>query len=124
VLFSAAYRRDAGLLRLWRLPRVQLIASGYAVAEARANLGDAEQRDRLAKLLESVETVPEAVDWSLPPGVDVPAKDRPILQAAIAANATHLITGDVTHFGEYFGRQIGGVLILPPGDYLRDRERE
>ena len=59
-----------------------------------------------------------------PPGVDVPAKDRPILQAAIAAKATHLITGDVTHFGEYFGRQIGGVLILAPGDYLRDRERE
>jgi uncharacterized protein len=124
VLFSAAYRSDAGLLRLWRLPRVQLIASGYAVAEARANLGDAEQRDRLAKLLESVETVPEAVDRSLPPGVDVPAKDRPILQAAIAAKATHLITGDVTHFGEYFGRRIGGVGILAPGDYLRRTERE
>lgn len=124
MLFSAAYRSDAGLLRLWRLSRVQLIASGYTVAEARANLGDEEQRDRLAKLLESVETVPEAVDWSLPPGVDIPAKDRPILQAAIAAKATHLITGDVPHFGEYFGRRIGGVLILSPGDYLRDRERE
>ncbi len=124
MLFSAGYRSDAGLLRLWRLPGVQLIASGYAAAGARANLAEAEQRDRLAKLLEPVQTVPEAVDRSLPPGVDVPAKDRPIFQAAIAAKATHLITGDVTHFGEYFGGQIGGVVILPPGDYLTDRERE
>ena len=122
VLFSAAYRSDAGLLRLWRLSDVRLIASGYAVAEARANLAIVEQRDRLDALLESVDTVPEAVHRPLPERVDLPTKDRPIVQAAIAARATHLLTGDVTHFGAFFGRSIEGVLVLPPGDYLKSRE--
>ena len=120
VLFSAAYRSDAGLRRLWRLSDVRLVTSGYAAAEARANLAVVEQRDRLDALLESVETVPEGVLRPIPEDVDLPAKDRPILQAAIAASATHLITGDVTHFGAFFGRTIEGVVILPPADYLRD----
>jgi uncharacterized protein len=51
-------------------------------------------------------------------------KDAPILLAAIAARATHLITGDVRHFGPYFGKQIEGILVLSPADYLgRRRER-
>ncbi len=120
VLFSAAYRSDAGLRRLWRLSDVRLVTSGYAAAEARANLAVVEQRDRLDALLESVDSVPEGVHRPLPERVDLPAKDRPILQAAIAASATHLLTGDVTHFGAFFGRSIEGVLILRPADYLRD----
>lgn len=49
--------------------------------------------------------------------------DRPILLAAIAARATHLLTGDVKHFGRLFGRRVEGVVILTPGDYLRGRAR-
>ena len=120
VLFSAAYRSDAGLRRLWHLADVRLVTSGYAAAEARANLAVVEQRDRLDELLESVDSVPEGVHRPLPEGLDLPTKDRPILQAAIAARATHLLTGDVTHFGAFFGQSIEGVLILPPADYLRD----
>lgn len=51
----------------------------------------------------------------------LPEKDLPILFAAIAAGATHLLTGDRAHFGAYFGRQIAQVLIQRPGDYLAAR---
>ena len=39
ILFSAAYRSDAGLKRLWKLPGARLITSAYAVEEARRNMG-------------------------------------------------------------------------------------
>ncbi|MEJ7819012.1 MAG: hypothetical protein WKF44_01780 [Rubrobacteraceae bacterium] len=51
--------------------------------------------------------------------VELPEKDVPIILAASAAGATHLITGDVTHFGSYYDEEIGGVLVLAPAEYLR-----
>lgn len=38
ILFSAAYRPDAGLRRLWEVPNVELVTSAYAGEEARRNL--------------------------------------------------------------------------------------
>ena len=121
VLFSAAYREGAGLARLWELDGVQLISSGYAAEEARRNLKDGGQQDRLAKLLSAIELVPEADPRSTAEDVPLPEKDRPILYAAARARATHLLTGDVTHCGRFFGRRADGVLILPPSAYLRSR---
>ena len=123
VLFSAAYRRESGLSRLWALPDARLVTSHYAVEEARRNLDAARQRDRLAELLDALEVVPEAPERTLPADIQLPQKDRPILQAAIAAQATHLLTGDLTHFGPYYGRTIAGIRIESPGDYLRRVER-
>lgn len=54
-------------------------------------------------------------------GIDLPEKDWPILGGAVVAGATHLITGDVRDFGRYFGQELLGVRVLPPGDYLRSR---
>ena len=51
--------------------------------------------------------------------VVLPPDDQVIFLAAMAARATHLLTGDRTHFGPYYGRTIAGVLILPPSVYLR-----
>jgi len=34
--------------------------------------------------------------------VDIPEKDVPIVRAALAAEASHLITGDRRDFGRYF----------------------
>jgi len=48
VLFSAAYRPNAGLLKLWKLKDVVLCFSRYALEEARINLGEETQRNRLA----------------------------------------------------------------------------
>ncbi len=119
VLFSAAYRSDAGLLRLWDLPGVELITSDYAVLEARRNLAATEQRERLESLISGVRLVSAIPELALPESVELPEKDQPILLAAIAAEATHLLTGDFTHFGELYGSSVGGVLVLPPSEFLR-----
>jgi hypothetical protein len=55
----------------------------------------------------------------LPSAVSLPDKDAPILLAAVAARATHLVTGDLRHFGPFFGKNVAGVTILTPADYLR-----
>ncbi len=122
ILFSAAYRPGAGLLRLWRLRDVQLITSDYALEEARVNLPEQSQHVRLSKLVRKMKVVTDFPDRPLPQGVILPDKDRPILLAAIAANATHLLTGDFTDFGRYYGRSAEGVLILPPSGYLSARQ--
>lgn len=119
VLFSAAYRPDAGVARMWSLPDAQLITSAYAAEEARRNLASGAQRERLGELLASMRIVPEVEDRPLPDAPRLPDKDRPIVHAARAANATHLVTGDLTHFGTWFGRRLQGMLVLPPGEYLR-----
>ena len=119
VLFSAAYRADSGLLRLWRRAGAALLTSAYAMDEARRNLADDDQRHRLDTLGRACEIVPTTVAAALPEGLVLPPGDRTIFLAAMAAHATHLLTGDRTHFGPYYGRTIAGVLILPPSAYLQ-----
>ncbi len=123
VLFSATYRPDAGLRRLWQRPRTELMTSRYALEEAQVNLPESEQRRRLATLMESVTLVPEAADERLPADVELPLKDRPILSAALRADASHLVTGDLTHFGSYLGLSVQGVRILTPAALLGRRRR-
>jgi len=120
VLSSAAYRTESGLHRLWELSDCVLITSRYAIGEARVNLDEHAQRERLEKLCRPIHLV-DASSALLPPGTLLPQKDRPILSAAIEANATHLLTGDVRHFGNLLGKIIAGVLIQLPGQYLKER---
>jgi len=91
VLFSAAYREGAGLTRLWGLAEVALVTSAYAALEARRNLAEPEQLGRLARLLEEVEVLEQ-----------VP-------------------TGDLRHFGAFFGESLHGVLVVTPSRYLQGR---
>ena len=120
VLFSAAYRADAGVARLWNDDRWALVTSEYAIEEARRNLDQTEQLARLEELLTGLERLPSV---SLAPDVrgqvELRKKDWPILGGAISAKATHLITGDRRDFGVYLGTELFGLLVLPPGDYLR-----
>jgi predicted nucleic acid-binding protein len=118
VLFSAAYRADTGLLQLWKLESAALCSSRYAVEEARFNLGEAAQRRRLDALASRL-TLFDATLKELPRGISVPDKDVPILLAAMEASATHLVTGDLRHFGPYLGKRIEGIQILTPREYLR-----
>lgn len=120
ILFSAAYQPMAGLLQLWKLKEVVLCSSRYALEEARINLDDSDQRIRLDGLSKTLHWF-EASQRELPRGTSLPEKDVPIVLAAIAARATHLLTGDVKHFGAYFGKRIDGVAIVLPGEYLRTR---
>lgn len=118
VLFSAAHKPNARLLELWKLKSVSLRSSRYALEEARVNLSTDDQQARLTKLAEAL-TLRDAGEANIPPGIDLPEKVLPILQAAIEGHANYLLTGDVRHFGPYFGRQVGGVKILRPAQYLR-----
>lgn len=123
VLFSDAYRPDAGIHGLWGLPEIRLTTSAYAAEEARRNL-EPFRRTSLDELLEKVELVADvapdegvtAMEFVSP---GLPDKDLPILLAAVRSGATHLLTGDFKHFGPHYGKAIEGVLIMPPADYLR-----
>jgi predicted nucleic acid-binding protein len=126
VLFSAAYRKDAGVRRLWGLPETELVTSAYAVEEARRNLSTAEQRADLNELLGAVRVSNLLADPAGHPEIEgsgLPEKDLPILRAAVAANATHLVTGDRRHFGALFGEKAVGVLVVRPADHLAGRVR-
>lgn len=124
ILFSASYRADAGVAVLGSLENVVLFTSSYAIEEAKRNLAERDQKNRLERLLQPLQvvraaTAPEAIRQ----GVELSDKDWPILGGAIAVEATHLVTGDFKHFGAYFGKTIHGILVLPPADYIRDTNR-
>jgi hypothetical protein len=119
VLFSAAYREDAGVRRLWKIPRVKLMTSEYAVAEARRNLATVDQLGRLDALLEPIQVEPARTpDPALRKGIELREKDWPILGGAVLAGATHLITGDLRDFGPFLGQVVLGLLVLTPSRYL------
>ena len=122
LLFSLAWG-SPGLARLgaWAQKRKCLLfASQYVIEEVRRNLGDTEQIQRLDSFLTHVQVIPE-VDPHIPCPIDLPEKDRPVLMAAISSRADYFLTGDMTHFGEYFGKSVSGVKILRPRDYLNMR---
>ena len=121
VVFSAAYSEDADFQRLWQIPDIQLIVSTYVVEEALNNITRQDRLERLDRLLSGTEIIDAWEHVSLPDDVSLVDKDIPILQAAIAAQATHLITGDKRDFGLYFGHTISGVTVLLPATYLRNR---
>ncbi len=121
VLFSAAWMEDSGLARLWRLSGVTLLTSRYAVAEAERNLDSDAQRERLGVLALGTTLIDAPEHAALPEGIELVAKDAPILLAAIEARATHLLTGDRTHFGALYGRKVSGVKVIPPAAYLKQR---
>ncbi len=121
VLFSAAYRKQAAVGRLWELKDVRLPTSAYAIEEARRNLDRPSQIARLEARVANLTIVPSLPDRPLPRGLTPPEKDRPILLAALHIDATHLLTGDLTHFGPHLGEEVEGLLILTPGRYLAAR---
>lgn len=120
VLFSAAYREGAGVARLWELPNAILVTSEFAIAEARRNLSEGDQIERLNALVPALEiTTAGSLGERLRGDIELPEKDWPILGGAVGAGATHLITGDVKHFGPHYGEKLLGVLVLSPAAYLR-----
>ncbi len=119
ILFSIAYG-SPGLERLWgdaKKGKYELIASQYVIEEAKRNLDRREQLDALNRLLSEVRVVPEA-DPTIPCPIPLPEKDRPVLLAALSCKADYLITGDVTHFGKYFGKRIRRLRICTPRDFF------
>ncbi len=128
VLVSAALTPDSRLAELWRLEGVRLVASPHVVAEAERNVRDDAAvpddaaAERLEALLEGIAILPsEPADFAIDDDPGLPAKDRPVLLAAIASRSHYLLTGDLTHFGGCMGRTVAGVRVTLPGEYLRGR---
>jgi predicted nucleic acid-binding protein len=120
ILFSAAWRAESGLLRLWKLP-LTLVSSRYAITEAERNLSRKrpEALARLSTLLETIEIVDSLASIE---DSGLPAKDVPILAAAVAGRCEVLLTGDVTDFGHVIGKTIQGVRALTPSMLLAEVE--
>lgn len=130
VLFTAAHNPDGkaffiislGLERAW-----ELYTSVFAAEEARRNLvvKYPAAEEIFEELLAAITIVPEPKDAPYPALLN--EKDRPIFQAAHACCATHLITGDLAHFGAFMGHQTSGegkqdetfgIIILTPARFL------
>ncbi len=119
ILFSVAYG-SLGLGRLWELQKegyCVLFASQYVIEEAKRNLPKPDELDKLEACLSNVQIVLEA-DPSVDCPIDLPEKDQPVLMAAISAKADYLLTGDIKHFGKYFGQTVMGVRICMARGYL------
>lgn len=99
-----------------------LCSSRYAVEEARINLAEQDQRARLDQLAAALQLF-DVMRGDLPGGVVLPEKDVPILFSTMEARATHLLTGDIRHFGRCFGKRTAHILILRPAAYLQTRQR-
>lgn len=120
VLFSAA--RSSGAIRQLVLALHglghSLVADEYVAEEARRNVAAKAGReavDYLQALLGQMEV--NAVQYQSVAQAAVlwlPAKDRPVLVAAMALQCDALVTGDRTHFGAGYGKVFDGVTIYSP----------
>lgn len=123
VLFTAAHNPDGKAAFLFSRRRDghwQLVSSRYATEEARRNM--VAKYPRYVKRFETlVEQLTEVHQPTLRPAIiDLPDKDRPIFLAACADHASHLLTGDLKHFGPYMNRPeaTAGLIIQTVADYL------
>ncbi|MBN1104063.1 MAG: DNA-binding protein [Deltaproteobacteria bacterium] len=106
---------ELGAAGAWRL-----FSSGYAVAEARQNLQvkAPPALPVLEGILPQIQIVAAKGSASIPVGLVV--KDQPIFQAAVACRATHLLTGDKKHFGEWVNKPgvTFGVIVQTVAQFL------
>ncbi|PZA08203.1 MULTISPECIES: PIN domain-containing protein [unclassified Meiothermus] len=130
VLFSAALGGEVFRL-IWLLAergRLELCTSLRCWLEAEFNLERKRPRaaPRLPLLMQRVQLVAEP-EGSGPPCDEplktlfksLPDKDRPVLQAALQAQAQILLTGDLKHFGPLMQREDLPLRVLSPGDFIR-----
>ncbi|HJS06371.1 MAG TPA: PIN domain-containing protein [Pirellulales bacterium] len=119
VLFSAA-KSDGSvrqLLMLLEKSGHECCVDAYVIEEARRNLV-AKAPDRVVALEKLLPRMKKAgvqrSNLALEASLPLPAKNRPVLAAAIGQSCTALVTGDRTHFGALYGRTIHGVTIHSP----------
>ena len=104
VLFTAAHNPDgnaAFVIELARSGHWQVVTSPFAVEEARRNIEVKFPNCVVSfdELTQNLDLVPDVLEGDCP--IDLPEKDRPIFLSASSANCTHLLTGDLKHFGPF-----------------------
>ena len=125
VLFSAALNsqgRAGTLIRITAASQGALLTSPYVREEARRNIAT-KAPSALARLVRIFGELELAEDagydlraWA--EGEGLPAKDAPVLAAAVLARADILVTGDRRHFGALYGRTLRGVRVISPSDAI------
>ena len=113
ILFSASNPKWFTRLLLDVLELLgELVTSEFAAQEARRNVAafSEDLMDGLEDWFTRVHILADTGQALSP--VELAEKDRPILDAAIAANCTHLLTGDTKHFGTWMGKSLSGVKIV------------
>ena len=126
VLFTAAHNprgKAALVIELDKRGHWALATSRYALEEARRNLERKfpQSPDGLSSLLRGIQLIEHR------PALQFPAalaeKDRPIFQAAVAWEATHLLTGDLKDFGPFMNQpeETFGILVQTVAEFLRAR---
>ena len=112
---KAALIIDFGTQGYW-----EVISCSYAIEEARRNISIKfpDYFKRFETLISMVTKVPSRSGRMCP--VPLPEKDRPILEAAIQCQATHLLTGDIKDFGPLMNHPnlMGGVVIQTVSEFL------
>lgn len=103
--------------------RWALLSSGYAIEEARRNIAAKAPAAHVEfdALLPRLAVVAQPAAALTP--LALPAKDQPICSAALAARATHLLTGDLRDFGPHMNRPgvTAGIVIQTVAEYLVQR---
>jgi predicted nucleic acid-binding protein len=124
VLFSAAYldrSRTRAIFQFAESGLCELNSSAYALDEARRNLllkhphRLAELERLIARLAICAEPGAEFVRWAA--GLEISAKDAPILAAAAQAGAAWLVSGD-RGFSAVYGKALRGVEVMLPAEAL------
>jgi predicted nucleic acid-binding protein len=91
----------------------ECLYSAYAFDEAKRNL-DQKFPARVQALETLIRAMTQVPDVHGLAGIKIRSKDEPLLTAAIAAQATHLLTGDRRDFGPHFGQTIHGTKVVTP----------
>lgn len=107
ILFTALHNptgKAALIIELGIQGHWELFSHAYALEEARRNLERQlpHALEGLGLLHDSVHLVQHRVDLGFLEGLA--EKDQPIFQAALACQATHLLTGDFKDFGSFMNQ--------------------
>ncbi len=112
ILFSASNSHSATRQLLDEvLDLAEVVTSQHALEEARRNLRikRPQDLDGLAGIQRRI-TLTAAFDNRVQ--VSLPEEDIPIVAGALGSGCSHLWTSDRRHFGQYYGRKIGGMLVV------------
>lgn len=122
VLFSGAWRGGGFVRALFELDDVERITSHAVVREAHAALARFSAEDGLGALLMRVAIIESGPIDAVPAEALLLAeKDVHVLAAALGCGATHLITGDVKHFGPFMERAEFPIRVMAPRHYIDQR---
>ena len=123
VLFTAAHNpagKSMLTIELGKQGHWGLATSIYAREEARRNLERKFPQSLavLDSLLADIQLVEHHPAFPFP--ASLAKKDQPIFQAALASDATHLLTGDLKDFGVFMNRpeETFGILVQTVGEFL------